>query len=103
MQIPERLRTIGTTGFKEFKPIGATGTIVGEDVSFKGIKNYEIDLLFDSLPDLVNLSFKRWYCKMFYKLGRERVITIASIARADGKTPTKLFSKLLKEAYENLT
>lgn len=62
-------------------------------------KNYfEINLLYDDLLDLTNDSFKAWYCKVFYKLGVERVRVLASQARADGKNPKRLFSHLLQEA-----
>ena len=59
---------------------------------------YDNDLLFDELSDLVNPSFRAWYCKQFYKLGNQRVLQLASQARADGKNPKKLFSHLLKRA-----
>lgn len=61
-----------------------------------GSKKFENDFLFDALPDLVNEQFKPWYCRMFYKLGKDRVLHLASVARNDGKNPRAYFSKLLK-------
>lgn len=55
-----------------------------------------IDTLFYDLSDLVNMQFKAWYCKMFYKHGRDKVMIMASRARADGYDQRKYFSKLLK-------
>lgn len=60
-----------------------------------------IDLLIVELSDLVNSQFKAWYCKMFYRLGRERVMILASKARADGYDKRKYFSKLLKQEVLN--
>lgn len=59
---------------------------------------YENDHLFNQLSDLVNPEFRAWYCKRFYAIGKERVLVLASQARADGKEPRKLFSKLIKNA-----
>lgn len=57
-----------------------------------------VDVLFSDLSDLVNPEFKSWYCKMFYKLGRDQVLIMASKARADGYDKRKYFSRLLKNA-----
>lgn len=59
---------------------------------------YDNDHLFNQLSDLVNETFRAWYCRQFYRLGTQRVLQMASIARADGKHPAKLFSKMLKDA-----
>lgn len=63
-------------------------------------KSFDNDSLFEELSDLTNPQFRGWYCKMFYKLGRAEVLKIASIAKADGKDPKRLFSMLLKKAVE---
>ena len=57
---------------------------------------YDNDILFEDLQDLVSVRFKAWYCKRFYELGKDNVLRMASVARADGKEPKKLFSYLLK-------
>jgi hypothetical protein len=57
---------------------------------------YEADHLFNQLTDLVNPQFRAWYCKRFYALGKDRVLILASQARADGRDPRKLFSTLIK-------
>lgn len=61
---------------------------------------YDNDRLYSDLSDLVNNQFRAWYCKMFYQLGKDRVLILASQARQDGKHKQKLFSKLLKDASE---
>lgn len=80
--------TTVTTGLNN---INTTVTIVG--------KNYRLtEALYEDLSDLVNPTFKKWYCKHFHRLGKDRVLQLASVARNDGLEPRKLFSKLLKEA-----
>lgn len=59
-------------------------------------KKFEADHLVEALPDLVNQQFRAWYCQRFYALGKDEVLRLASIARADGKNPAKLFSYMLK-------
>lgn len=63
-----------------------------------GNKYFEVDLLYKDLCDLVNDEFKLWYCSRFYKLGRQKVIQLASEARVDGKDSKKLFSHLLRKS-----
>lgn len=60
--------------------------------------NNPIDELFVELSDLVNPEFKAWYCKSFYKLGRDHVLVLASKARVDGFDKRKYFSSLLKKS-----
>jgi hypothetical protein len=59
---------------------------------------YENDYLFQQLGDLVNEKFKAWYCKEFYRLGKVKVLELASVAKSDGKQPAKLFSYLLRKS-----
>lgn len=59
---------------------------------------YENDHLFNQLQDLVNPQFKSWYMREFYRLGKDKVLILASQAKADGREPHKLFSKLIKNA-----
>jgi hypothetical protein len=59
---------------------------------------YENDYLYEQLKELVNDQFKSWYCGQFYRLGKEKVLQLASIAKSDGKQPQKLFSYLLRKA-----
>lgn len=49
-------------------------------------------------PQTGKPQWKGWYMKTFYKLGREEILKLAAIARADGGNKQKHFSKLLKEA-----
>jgi len=60
-------------------------------------KYKDIDLLYAELSGLCNSQFKLWYCKEFNRIGRERVLVLASQARADGNDQVKLFSHLLKK------
>lgn len=71
----------GTTGLKKLE----------------GRSYTDINILFDDfkVQGLVNEEFKAWYCKAFFKLGRDRVLVLASQAKADGNDPLKLFSHLL--------
>lgn len=62
----------------------------------------DINLLYEDLTDLVNEKLKAWYCSQFFKIGRERVMILASQARADGKDPQKLFSHLLKKETQGV-
>ena len=75
-----------------------TNWVKNQLVSTDTTDRYDNDFLFEQLDDLVNPAFKPWYCKMFYRLGKDRVLVLASQARSDGKQPPRLFSKLLKEA-----
>lgn len=59
---------------------------------------HDNDHLFNQLSDLVNDTWRGWYMKRFYAIGTQRVLQMASVARADGKHPAKLFSKMLKDA-----
>lgn len=78
-------KTTVTTGL-EFKPT----------VTTVGTKYQLTESLYTELSDLVNSSFKSWYCKRFHQLGSDRVLVLASQARNDGKEPRRLFSSLLK-------
>ena len=63
---------------------------------------YDNDYLYEQLGDLVNHEFKPWYIKAFYKLGRRKVLKLASQARADGDSGgARLFSYLLKRELKN--
>ena len=80
-------KTTVTTGIK-LKP---TVTTVGT--------NYQLtESLYTELDDLVNSTFKLWYCKRFHALGYDRVLVLASQARNDAKfDKCRLFSYLLKK------
>lgn len=56
----------------------------------------EVDTIYKDISDLTNETFKSWYCGRIYQLGRQEIMKRASIARADGKEPKKLFSTLIK-------
>lgn len=88
---PQSVAQLITTGINKLNPTDTTGSS----------KKYDNDHLFGMFPDLVNPTFKAWYCKVFYKLGKDLVLRLASEARADGKDKRKYFSVLLKKAYNN--
>lgn len=81
--------TIGTIGINRVKTTDTTDSLN---------HHYENDELYEQLSDLVTGQFRPWFCKHFYRLGRERVLQLAAVAKADGKDPKKYFCKLLKEA-----
>lgn len=83
-------RQLVSTGVNKFTTTDTT-------VKDRGGKKYDADHLFDQLSDLVNPQFKAWYCKMFYAIGKDRVLQLASLARQDGKDHRKYFSHLLKK------
>lgn len=91
MQLSEKHYQLVSTGINKSKPTDSS------------INWYENDHLFNELEDLVNQRFKAWYCRMFYELGKDTVLKLASQARADGKYPPKLFSKLLKEHAKDVS
>ena len=65
----------------------------------KNIVNDEkmVDAILEQLSDLITPSFKPWFAREFYKIPRERIMILASQARADAKTtPARLFSYLIK-------
>jgi hypothetical protein len=60
-------------------------------------KDYEI--LLEELEDLLNPQYQQWYRGVFFKVGKDTVLRLASTSRSDGSTKlikAKLFSKLLK-------
>lgn len=90
MQSLSQLIPIDTTGISRVKPIDTT------DTNYAG--RYENDELFDQLSDLVSADWRPWYCKHFYRLGKDRVLQLAGVARAEGRSPKKYFARLLKQA-----
>lgn len=88
-------RQLISTGTSLVKPTGITDTTDTTDTK------YDNDLLFEQLGDLVNNQFRAWYCKMFFVLGKDNVLKLASVARNDGKDPRKMFSLLLKKGASN--
>lgn len=73
--------------------------------------SYDNDHLYDELTDLINTeinpktgqTFKGWYMRSFYTLGKDEVLRLASITRADAKTDKKrYFSTLLSRAVKRV-
>lgn len=69
---------------------------INTTVTTVGTKYKTTELLYSDLDDLVNERFKKWYCKKFHQLGKERVLELASVARQDGRNPRTYFAWLLK-------
>lgn len=58
----------------------------------------EVDLLLNEMSSLISEQFKPWYALTFRTLGKEKVYELASVAKADGKNPARLFSYLIKKS-----
>lgn len=72
-------------------------------VPYKGENYAKIDALYDSVSDLVNETFKPWYCKQFQSLGSDTVLQCAAIARQEARNDKrKYFSYLLKNYKERV-
>lgn len=56
-----------------------------------------VDKLLNDCSDLINPSFREWYCKMFYKIDHAAIYEMARQARS-GRSPLKYFSFLLRRA-----
>jgi membrane-bound lytic murein transglycosylase MltF len=93
VQSTQALLSTDTNGINRFKPTDTNGINRNESSS-----KYENDVLYEQLPDLVNDQYRAWFCKHFYRLGREKVLQLASVARADGHDPAKYFCRLLKQS-----
>lgn len=74
----------------------STGRSNLKQLSTEQLSVSEVDTIYKDISDLTNETFKSWYCKRIYQLGRQEILKRASIARADGKEPKKLFSTLIK-------
>lgn len=57
----------------------------------------EVDSLLEEMSSLISPQFKPWYARTFRALGVDKVHELASLAEADGKSPARLFSYLLKK------
>lgn len=91
-----KLPTTGLNVFR-FKPTVTEKDIATEAKQAVVADNFQpVTALYDSLSSLLNPKFRAWYCQRFYQLGTQRVLELASIARADGHNKPKLFSLLLK-------
>lgn len=82
---PVTVTTVLTTGKNKYKPT---------------VKNNcstpQVNLLLQDCADLISPDFKDWYARAFYGLTPSVVMSLASQARSDGKSPARLFSYLLK-------
>lgn len=83
----KRLYTTEITGKHIFKPVKVVHNFL----------NNTNNTLLEETKDLINPKFSQWYRKRFTELGKDRVLQLASIARADGKNPPRLFNYLLKK------
>lgn len=88
-----------STIIKDSKQLTTVGiNNLNTTVTTVGNKYKLTESLYTELGGLVNDAFKPWYCKQFHRLGVDKVMQLASIARADGREPARLFSRLLKDA-----
>jgi hypothetical protein len=93
----ETLSTDISTGINNLIPTDTNWYQLISTDRVNNLKVYEVDNIYNQLPDLVNHKFRAWYVSRFYDLGKDQVFRLASLARADGKNPQKLFSYLLKK------
>lgn len=92
-----------TTGFNEVKPtVRATTGRSRAQVKLTKQEVLGCDVGLSQYSDVMSPRFYKWYCQAWYDLGREKFHQLASQARADGKHPAKLFSKLVKDAVSNI-
>lgn len=54
-----------------------------------------VDKLLADCSDLINPTFREWYCKAFYRLGIQQTHQLAKQARG-GNAPAKYFSFLIR-------
>ena len=85
-----------TTGLNKYNNIKHSCLITPD---YESSQYLDVTYLLDYLADLTNPKFRKWYCKVFHKLGRARVMELASLAKQEGREPKKLFSLLLKQNY----
>ena len=89
-----------TTGFNKLKP--TVTTVEGTKTKLTKQEVMGCDIGLSDYADIMSPKFYAWYCKAWYKLGRGKFDLLASMARADGKDPAKLFSKLIKVELNKL-
>lgn len=82
--------TVTATTETEFKKT-VTATVT--------VKPSEVLTVLEDNNDVINTTFNGWYAKVIHKIGRQRFCQLASIARQDGKNPSRYFSYLLKQEY----
>ena len=73
-------------GFNKLKPAGNWQ-----------LDSFKADAVIEQYHFLINPKFKKWYYKQLYRVGVSKFIELAGRA-AEGKQPSRLFSKLLKDA-----
>jgi hypothetical protein len=89
--------SVSANGVQEFNLLNSV-SVSANTTDYKPVSksNGGIGTLFQELQDLVNPEYKAWYYKKFMALGRERILILAAIARADAKTDKrKYFSVML--------
>lgn len=64
---------------------------------------YDCDELYEMYSHLCGDSrFKPYYTGAFYKLGKESVMRIASMAKSEGKDPARVFGIKIKQALKSM-
>ncbi len=61
-----------------------------------------VDLLLQDYAELIDVRYTAWFAKRFYPLPFDVIHRCASEARQDAKDSKRLFSFLIKKAYEAL-
>lgn len=70
-------------------------------VTAEQLTTASVDKLLADCNDLINPTFREWYCKAFYKLGIDLTHDLAKQARS-GNSPAKYFSFLLSHALSQV-
>lgn len=92
-------KPIVTTGINKQKPI-VTTVEPTTDVKLTSDEVRGCDIGLSQYADVMSPDFYAWYCKAWYRIGRERFHALAAQARADGKDPARLFSSLVKRELQ---
>lgn len=98
----KKFSPISTTDRKKFNPTDSTISTnsINRDEIKDGYINrgFDNDHLYEQYKDLCgDVRFRPFYIQAFYKLGKEKVMSIASTAKADGKNPPAYFGFLIKK------
>lgn len=92
----KKTQPIGTIGFNKLNQLEPIGPIE-KNIKLTKDEVLGCDIGLSDYQDLMHPDFYKWYCKVWYDIGRDKFHQLASQARADGKNPPKLFSALLKK------
>ena len=91
-----------TAGRQPVEQLGGGLNKASTAVTAEQLSCNEVDKLLADCSDLINPTFREWYCKAFYRLGIQQTHQFAKQARG-GKSPAKYFSFLIRHTLGNMT